>query len=109
MEVLPRQIIYYKTLDNKIPYRIFYEGIKDTSQMNIIDRRLERVEKGNYGDCKPVGEGVLELRFKRSGLRIYFAEITGLVVLLLCGGDKENQDKDIRKAKEYWTECRTRK
>ena len=53
---------------------------------------------GNYGDYKSVGDGVLELRFNQ-GFRIYFTEVDNVIILLLCGGDKSTQQKDIEKAK----------
>jgi putative addiction module killer protein len=65
-----------------------------------IFKRIKRVRNGNYGDCKPIGSGVSELRFK-NGLRIYFSEVNSKVVLLFCGGDKSTQQKDIEISKEY--------
>ena len=71
--------------------------------------RLDRLEKGNFGDCKPVGEGVLELRLDFGpGYRVYFAEESATIVLLLIGGDKSTQIKDIRTAKTHWQEYRKR-
>ena len=70
-----------------------------------IQARLDRVEKGNFGDHRPVGEGVWELRFDfGSGYRIYFVEEGDVIVILLCGGDKSSQVKDIKTAKIYWQE-----
>ena len=67
--------------------------------------RVSRLQQGNYGDCEPVGEGVSELRmFFGSGYRVYFGERSNEVVVLLCGGDKSNQNKDIQQAKVYWQE-----
>ena len=69
--------------------------------------RLDRLELGNFGDCKPVGEGVLELRLDFGpGYRVYFAEDGPIIVLLLIGGDKNTQTKDIKTAKAYWQEHR---
>ncbi len=69
--------------------------------------RLDRLEQGNFGDCKAVGDGVLELRMDFGpGYRVYFAEDGPDVVLLLLGGDKSTQDKDIETAKTYWREYR---
>ena len=63
------------------------------------------MEKGNFGDHRPVGEGVWELRFDfGSGHRIYFVEEGEVIVILLCGGDKSSQVKDIKTAKIYWQE-----
>jgi putative addiction module killer protein len=66
--------------------------------------RLNRVMEGNFGDCAAVGEGVYELRFKLGpGYRIYFGE-DGDQVILLGGGDKGTQERDIRVAKERWSD-----
>lgn len=70
-----------------------------------ILQRLRRVEVGNYGDYKSLKDGVFELRLMfGSGYRIYFAEQGETVVILLCGGDKSTQPKDIESAKNYWKE-----
>ena len=59
---------------------------------------------GNLGDYKPLGDGVYELRIKAGpGYRVYFGILGNSVILLLCGGDKGSQDRDILKAKEYWS------
>ena len=83
MEITPKQIIYYKTPEEHVPYESWYSQIKDVRLQLAVDKRLERVEAGNYGDCESVGGGVLELRFQAFGVRIYFAEIGGIIVLLL--------------------------
>jgi putative addiction module killer protein len=66
-----------------------------------ILRRIRRMEQGNLGDVKPVGEGVSEARVNvGAGYRLYFA-VRGLtVVVLLCGGDKSTQEADIKAAKK---------
>ncbi|KAF3361886.1 hypothetical protein PHSC3_001568 [Chlamydiales bacterium STE3] len=64
--------------------------------------RLDRLKLGNFGDCKTLQEGVCELRiYYGPGIRIYYGKIGSKVVLLLCGGDKGSQNRDIVKAKEY--------
>ena len=61
--------------------------------------------RSNPGDCKPVGEGVSELRVDYGpGYRVYFGQKGRTLVVLLCGGDKRTQDRDIRLAKQYWRE-----
>jgi putative addiction module killer protein len=104
MEITPKQIILYSTSDGKIPYAVWYDEIVDVRLRHAVDKRLERVAAGNYGDCGPAGDGVLELRFQAFGVRIYFVEIGGIIALLLCAGDKSSQIKDIAKAKGYWLE-----
>ena len=65
-------------------------------------RRMDRIENGNFGDCYPVGEGVSELRIDVGpGYRIYFGQ-DGDLVVLLHGGDKSTQEKDIKMAKRFW-------
>ena len=74
-----------------------------------IRTRLDRVALGNLGDCEPVGEGVSELRIAFGpGYRVYFAQDGDTIVLLLCGGDKSTQVKDIKRAKEYWADYKER-
>jgi len=60
---------------------------------------------GNFGDCSPAGEGVIELRIHvGAGYRVYCARHGQAVVLLLCGGDKRSQTQDIKLARQYWAE-----
>ncbi len=104
MEAKPKQIAYYQTPDERVPFNVWYNGLRDIQVKEAVDKRLSRVTFGNYGDCKSVGDEVLELRFQAFGVRIYFAEVGKVLVLLLCAGDKSSQIKDIAKAKEYWAE-----
>jgi putative addiction module killer protein len=76
-------------------------ALKDTNAVARIVARIRRLELGNLGDVKPVGEGVSELRIDYGpGYRIYFVQQGNTVVILLCGGDKRTQNKDIRTAKQ---------
>jgi putative addiction module killer protein len=76
------------------------DDLRDLKAKARIVIRLDRVAEGNFGDAKPVGEGVSELRIDTGpGYRVYFARFGRTVVMLLCGGDKSSQDRDVAKAK----------
>ena len=66
--------------------------------------RIQKLEKDeHFGDCKPVGEGISELRINfAKGYRVYFKEKDSKIIILLIGGDKSTQEKDIKKAKDIW-------
>ncbi|MBE7564294.1 type II toxin-antitoxin system RelE/ParE family toxin [Acidithiobacillus thiooxidans] len=75
-------------------------GIRDRQARARIEARIRRLSLGNPGDVKPVGEGLSEMRIDYGpGYRVYFMQRGPLVVLLLCGGDKSSQERDIALAK----------
>jgi putative addiction module killer protein len=83
---------------------LFYQwltGLRDErAEMRIVSR-IRRLSIGNFGDVKPVGEGVSELRIDYGpGYRVYFVQRGRTFILLLCGGDKRTQVRDIQRAKE---------
>jgi len=79
----------------------WFRSLKDRRAKARIQARIDRVEKGYFGDVAPVGEGVSELRiFYGPGYRVYFVQKGAVVVILLSGGDKSSQKADIAKAKE---------
>lgn len=79
------------------------KSIRDTETKQRIQSRLDRIERGNLGDCAPVGEGVFEFRFMfGTGYRIYYAVAGMTLIVLLAGGDKSTQSKDIALAQEFW-------
>jgi putative addiction module killer protein len=103
-----KELLVYQTEDGKEPFQEWRKDLCDKVTLARIDRRLEHMAQGHYGDYKAVGEGVYELRFFfGSGYRIYFAEDGDTVVVLLLGGDKGSQNKDITKAKGYWKDYRS--
>lgn len=82
-------------------YSEWFDALRDTQARARINTRLRRLSLGNPGDVKPVGEGVSELRIDYGpGYRVYFTQRGREVVILLAGGDKRTQDKDIQTARE---------
>ena len=81
-------------------FATWFGGIKDKTTRSRIVARIERVQLGNFGDARSVGGGVSELRMAFGpGYRIYFAQAGDTVILLLCGGDKASQVRDIARAR----------
>ncbi|WP_054179790.1 type II toxin-antitoxin system RelE/ParE family toxin [Trabulsiella odontotermitis] len=77
-------------------FRRWEKGLKDTRVKTLIAARLFRLANGLSGDVKPVGEGVSEFRIHYGpGYRIYFKQQGNMLIILLCGGDKRTQSKDI--------------
>lgn len=75
-------------------------GLRDAQAKVRIQLRIDRAELGNYGDCEPVGEGVSEMRIHYGpGYRVYFVERGQTVTILLAGGTKKSQSRDIKQAK----------
>jgi putative addiction module killer protein len=75
-------------------------GLRDRRAVARIAARLDRLAAGNSGDAEPVGEGVSELRINYGpGYRVYFIRQGPVLVILLCGGDKSSQGRDIRLAR----------
>lgn len=103
MKIQPREIRRYITKDGKVPFAQWLESLKDRkTQLKVIER-LRRVSLGNLGDYKFIDEGIFELRIDYgAGYRIYFGQEGNKIILLLSGGDKSTQKKDILQAKEYW-------
>lgn len=98
----------YISTDGKNHFRLWLDSLELTIKAKI-QVRLFRVENGNLGDCKSLGDGVYELRFMtKSGYRVYFGKEDRKIILLLAGGDKSSQQKDIKKAKALWLENKER-
>ena len=75
-------------------------GLKDIRAKASIAGRVERLELGHFGDVSPVGEGISELRVHTGpGYRVYFKQTGTTIILLLCGGDKNSQARDVKRAK----------
>lgn len=101
----PKQLAFYRNDKRNEPFTEWLNTLRDQAGRRRILVRLRRLEQGNYGDCSPIGEGLSELRlFFGSGYRIYFGEDEGNIIIILCGGDKGSQNKDIAYAKSCWQE-----
>lgn len=105
----PRDLKIYETEEGDAPFSSWLDSLKDRKATAIIRKWLDRISLGNLGDCKSVGDGVFELRIDDApGYRVYFAQLEMLIILLLCGGDKSTQDRDLQKAKQFWINFRQR-
>lgn len=104
MEVTPKKIQHYITSHGKSAFQGWFRALKDANAKLKITKRLTQAKYGNFGDTKPVGKGVHEMRVDYGpGYRIYYANDGETVILLLIGGDKKTQDEDIKQAKAYWS------
>lgn len=102
MESQPWSILKYVTVTGICPFDEWFETLNQTTQARV-DVRLDRVSLGNFGDAKSLGDGVYELRFHfGGGYRVYYGISGKKVILLLMGGAKKTQTKDIKTARRYW-------
>lgn len=103
------EILHYIASDGHDLYVSWMSKLRDTTARIAIDRRVNRVGLGNFGDHKFCRDGVWELRIDvGAGYRVYYAVAGKEIVLLLCGGDKRTQDTDIARACEYWQDWQRR-
>jgi len=88
-----------KTIVTTSVFDRWFDGLKSRADKARIEVRIRRAENGNFGDVKPVGEGVSEMRIHSgAGYRVYFMQRGLELVILLAGGDKSTQQKDIKTA-----------
>ncbi len=107
LQPTPRELRSYEASPGVSPFEDWLENLRDRKGRATIQVRLDRLEQGNFGLCKAVGGGVLELKIDFGpGYRVYFAEDGSRVVLLLLAGDKGSQRRDIQLAQQYWQEYR---
>lgn len=98
------EILIYHTSEGRAPFYDWLDKL-DTTAKSIISARLKRIELGNFGDAKIIigGDGVWELRIHFGpGYRIYFGKINNVMIVVLAGGDKGSQVRDITRAGLYW-------
>ncbi len=97
---------YLKLEDGSSPFINWLNSI-DTQIKNRIISRIARLHHGNFGDCKKLSGDISELRFKfGSGYRVYYSIINKVIIILISGGDKSTQKKDIEKAQQLLKQWR---
>jgi putative addiction module killer protein len=105
METPERTLRILVLRNGKAPFKEWLRSLRDRPTRARIQSRIDRLRLGSFGDCQGVGGGVLELRIHFGpGYRVYFGLYGAQVVLLLCGGDKSTQTRDIADAQRYWKE-----
>jgi len=103
------EIRQYTTPAGKPVFDSWLTSLKDKRAQAKVAARIDRLVAGNFGDCKPVGHGISELRIDHGpGYRVYFAMVNKVCVLLLTGGDKRRQAADIAKASQYLDDFKQR-
>lgn len=99
---MEKEVVFYQTREGKEPFSDWLDELEDKILNYRIRMRIHRIRQGNYGDHKRF-HGIIELRLHfGKGYRVYCGEEGNEVVILLAGGDKSSQDKDIKQALEYW-------
>lgn len=110
MESFPYTIAYYLAETGGKPFKEWLDDLKDITARQKVRIRLDRVRLGNLGRNRSVGEGVYELKIDYgSGYRVYYALEKKTLILLLMGGNKASQDKDIALARKYWQNHKRRR
>jgi putative addiction module killer protein len=98
-----REIKKLELQNGLVPFDEWFDSLRDLRMHAAVDARLTRLRAGNFGDCKSVGSGVFELRVSFGpGLRVYYGLHGQKIVVLIGGGDKRSQSRDIRRAQELW-------
>ena len=90
-----------REIRQKAEFATWLDGLSDANAVARILARIRRIERGNPGDARSVGKGVMEMRIDYGpGYRVYYVQRGADVVMLLCGGDKRTQQRDIRRAQD---------
>ncbi|MEO7300613.1 MAG: type II toxin-antitoxin system RelE/ParE family toxin [Verrucomicrobiota bacterium] len=101
--MLEKEIKKLELQNGLVPFDEWFDSIRDKKMQAAIDARLTRIRTGIFGDYKSVGGGVFELRINFGpGLRVYYGLHGRQIVVLLGGGDKSSQPRDIRRAPQLW-------
>lgn len=104
------EVLVYARVDGRSPFAQWLRAIPDGRTRHRIRARIARLRLGHLGDTRSVGAGVHELRMKLGpGIRLYFGRETPTRVVLLWGGAKRTQVRDIQRARAYWQDHRARR
>jgi len=100
--MMKHEILQYRNAEGVLIIGNWLDSLADKDAAARITARFARLAEGNFGDCKPIGGAIYELRFNFGpGYRVYYTKIGKQIVLLLCGGDKHRQSTDIDRARDY--------
>jgi putative addiction module killer protein len=103
------EVRHYITAAGVDRFQNWLDELQDVQTIDVILRRLDRLERGNLGDCRFCAEGVWELRIDFGpGYRIYYAQRSKTLILLLCAGTKRTQTADINNAIAHWRDFQRR-
>jgi len=103
------EVRQYQTADGRKPFGAWLDRLRDEQARARIAARIDRMQSGLRGDWKAVGADVFELRIDHGpGYRVYCGQDGNALVLLLCGGDKRTQKRDIEVAHGYWQDYQER-
>jgi len=105
----PVEFEVYQSQNGRRPYLEWEEGLDRTTRIKIVSH-LNRLRMGNFGSSKSLKGGIYEVKVQfGAGYRVYYGKRGKHLVILLCGGDKGSQKKDIKMAREYWDDYLARK
>lgn len=106
---MEKVVVVYRTRGGTEPFTDWLFALRDKTLRHRIETRINRIEQGNYGDHKRF-QGIVEIRLDLGkGYRIYCGEDGQALVIILVGGDKSSQDRDIREALVYWRDYHEQK
>lgn len=102
-------VVQYETEEGRSPFADWFDGLDARAALKVRTA-IARIETGNFGDVKPVGAGISERRIDFGpGYRVYFGRDGASLVILLAGGTKRHQQRDIDRAKAHWADYKRRK
>lgn len=107
-EAQRREVLEYSTIEGKYPFRLWLSGLDRTMQARIDLKVRTQLALGG-GITRRLGGDFFELKLNTGpGYRVYCGEVGEKIIIILCGGDKSTQSKDIRKAEDYWRDYKQR-